>query len=58
MTLAELAEKIRSDLVAGKIPVDELLLHIDPVLHQSAQAVSSQAEVKRLVNAIERRFRR
>lgn len=54
MTLTQQADRIRTDFVAGKIPAEELLLHLEPVLNQAASDAHRQQDARVLVNRIER----
>jgi hypothetical protein len=51
--LAAKAERIRGRFNAGTIPLDELLLHLEPILDQSAPDPGGQGEVRRIINAVE-----
>ena len=54
MTVKQEIEAIRNRFVAGQIPIDELRLHVEPVLGQRVVDKASERQVQELVNAIER----
>jgi hypothetical protein len=54
MNHVEKAKAVQEQYMEGRIPVEELLLHIEPILAEFASDSSGQAEVRRIVNAIER----
>jgi hypothetical protein len=48
------AERIREQFIEGKIPAEDLLLHLEPVLSGLASDSQAQADVRRMVNGIEK----
>jgi hypothetical protein len=56
LNFIEKAQNVRDRFIAGAIPVDEVVLHIEPILVQAASDAHGQAEVTRIVNALERRI--
>jgi hypothetical protein len=54
MDVIHTAETIRDRFMAGRIPVEEVLLNIEPILVESASDPAGQAEVRKIVNQIER----
>jgi hypothetical protein len=54
MSPIEKAEAVRKRFVEGTLPVGELVLHIEPILEESASDGPGHIEARRIVNAIER----
>jgi hypothetical protein len=54
MNPIEKAQNVRDRFITGEIPVEEVVLQIEPILGQAASDSVGQAEVKRIVNGIER----
>ena len=44
---------VRERFLAGAIPVEELLLHVEPLLRELVRTKEQEEEAKKLVNAIE-----
>jgi hypothetical protein len=54
MSAIKRVEGILKSFVDREIPLDELLLHLEPILVESAPDRRGQDEVRKIVNAIER----
>jgi hypothetical protein len=54
MNAAVKLDKILDSFIAGKIPAEELLLYVEPILFESARDLPGEDEVRKTVNAIER----
>jgi hypothetical protein len=53
MTARQEIEIIRSKFVAGEIPIDELQLHVEPILRERAVDKASDRHMREVMNAIE-----
>lgn len=53
MELLDRAQRVRDRFQAGGIPIDELILHIEPLLLQ-ASPPTAEVGVRKIVNDIER----
>jgi hypothetical protein len=53
MTAKQEIEAIRSKFVAGEIPIDELRLHVEPILNERIVDRASDRQMREVMNAIE-----
>ncbi len=45
---------IKTDFIQGPLAIDELFLHVEPLLRQLISTAEDEAEVKTIINGIER----
>lgn len=54
MPLLKKMKQVKTEFTNGSISLEELLLHIEPLLMQAINKTEDEAEVKKIINGIEK----
>jgi hypothetical protein len=54
MSILKRIKQVKTEFTKGSVSLEELLLHLEPLLMQVVNNAKDEAEVKKIVNGIER----